>query len=558
MSSVNTRAFAATLLYFMLGDFLFAQRFDLLPDVQPSPFRVKATLLTSGLPVENEMVTEVFTQRVGPTDVAIIPNGTGDVIVSAYGGTAHRIDASGNRADDLFLDLRTTGSSPTASSTFDVGGAHGFTSIAFHPDFSDAESPGFGKFYTIESELIDSGAPDFVNSTQPGRHHDDAVYEYTLSDPLQPTCDLPCADSKREVLRVLQPGWHHNLADLLFDGDGNLFIASGDGSTSRTFAPFMSDNSQQLDTVFGNILRIDPLGTNGRNGQYGIPTTNPFVDNENALDEIYAYGFRNPYRLEIDDRTGEVYTTDTGELRIESAYRVVPGGNHGWNLKEGSFVYDKTTKVVAPDFDLDGSGVGDVTEEYGLVDPLFEYDRDFGEAIIGTTLNRDPRLAYLGESLVFADFTGRLYYGDLETGEEFEFQLTDDSAPLPFQIHSVNRSADGGIRVLGIQRTEDGFDGVIVGLEPCFGSALAGDFNRSGAVDFADFLILSGNFSEDDRDFVHGDANCDGTVGFEDFLALRENFGAAQSIAVPEPSSAQYWLLAICSLLIARRGLQCK
>ena len=391
-----------------------------------------------------------------------------------------------------------------------------------------------------------------MNSALTGRHHDDAVYEYTLSDPLLPTCDQACADSKREVLRVLQPGWHHNLADLLFDGDGNLFIASGDGSTSRTFAPFMSDNSQQLDTVFGNILRIDPLGTDGRNGQYGIPTTNPFVDDDNALDEIYAYGFRNPYRLEIDDQTGDLYATDTGELRIESAYRVVPGGNHGWNLKEGSFVYDKTTKEVTPDLDLDGSGVGDVSEAHGLIDPLFEYDRDFGIAIIGSALNRDPSLTYLGDALVFGDFTGRLYYGDLATGEEFEFQLTDDSDSLPFQIHSINTSADGGIRVLGIQQTPDGFDGVIVGLEPCYGSTITGDFDRSGVVDFEDFLILSENFSEDERDFAQGDANCDGSVRFEDFLTLSSHFGESQAVAVPEPTSFRYLLLAVCPLLMMR------
>ena len=312
---------------------LCAQRYDLLPDIQPSPFRVKASLLTSGIPVENEMVTEVFTQRVGPTDAAVIPNGSGDVIVTAYGGTAVRVNASGLRSNELFLDLRNP-NSPTFSENFDIGGAHGFTAFAFHPDFGKLNAPGFGKFYTIESELVNSGQPDFVDSTKSGRHHDDVVYEYTLAVPLVTFCDRVCADSKREVLRVLQPGWHHNLADLLFDSQGNLFISSADGSTSKQTPPFMSDNAQRLDTVFGNILRIDPLGRNSRNRKYGIPASNPFVGDINALEEIYAYGFRNPYRLDRDPVNGDLYTTDTGETRIESAYRVVPGGNHGWNDRQ--------------------------------------------------------------------------------------------------------------------------------------------------------------------------------------------------------------------------------
>ena len=527
---------------------LCAQRYDLLPDIQPSPIRVKASLLTSGLPVEDEMVTEVFTQRVGPTDVAVIPNGSGDAIVTTYGGTAVRVSASGLRANEMFLDLRNP-ASPTFSEAFDVGGAHGFTAFAFHPDFGNLYAPGFGKFYTIESELVDSGKADFVDSAQLGRHHDDVVYEYTLAVPLLSFCDQVCADSKREVLRVLQPGWHHNLADLLFDDQGNMFISSADGSTSKRTPPFMSDNAQRLDTVFGTILRIDPLGTNSSNGKYGIPTSNPFVGDASALEEIYAYGFRNPYRLDIDPITGDLYTTDTGETRIESAYRVVPGGNHGWNLKEGSFVYSRESKQVSPDHDFNGSGVGDLAEANQLVEPIFEYDRDFGIAIVGSALNRDPELSYLGDVLVFGDFSGRLYYGDLATGQEYEFQLTDDSDALPMQIHSINAAADGGIRILGIRQTEDDFDGIIVGLEPCYGDALLGDFDRNGNVGFADALTLLHNYSGIGKTFSHGDATCDGVVSFDDFLILARNYGRGFVVAVPEPSSPLGVLLAMLGLL---------
>lgn len=409
---------------------------------------------------------------------------------------------------------------------------------------------GYGKFYTIESEKADSGVPDFFHSTRLGKHHDDAVYEYTLPDVSDVACDVECASSKREVMRVLQPGWHHNLGDLEFSSDKLLFISSADGSTSQKTAPFMSDNAQTLDTIFGNILRIDPLGRNSPNGAYGIPATNPFVDDANGIREIYAYGFRNPYRLDFDVVSGELFTTDTGENAIESAYRVEVAGNHGWNLKEGSFLYDKTTKTLIPDLDLDNSGVGDVAEAHDLVEPIFEYDQDFGRAIIGTVRYRDAQVPFLQDSLVFGDFSGRLFYGDLESGDEFEFSLTEDSDRLPTMIHSVNHDAEGRLYVLGIQRNGDEFDGVIVKLEACYGSSMPGDFNASGRIDFEDFLILSRNYANEGG-YDEGDANCDGVIQFPDFLILSRGFTEARTESVPEPQC--HWMVYAMLFCVACR-----
>ena len=297
------------------------QEFDLLPDIQPAAFEVHATVLTNSLPVEQEQVTEVFTQRVGPIDLVSIPGPGDDILVATYGGFVYRMNpTTGNLQETPFLDVGTA-SSPTYNPNFEIGGAHGFSSIAFHPDYADPSTAGFGKFYTLEAEQLNSGTPDFVDSTQPGLHHDDVLYEYTMASLSDTHCNEECHSSKREVLRILQPGWHHNLGDLAFDTDGLLYVSSADGSTSRRTAPFMSDNSQTPSTIFGNILRIDPLGSNSQNGEYGIPASNPFVNDDSFLNEIWAWGFRNPFRISFDSETGDLYTTDTGELRIESAYR---------------------------------------------------------------------------------------------------------------------------------------------------------------------------------------------------------------------------------------------
>ena len=126
--------FAAVVLLASPASLVLAQQFDLLPDIQPSSFRVTARSFSNQLPVESEMVTEVFTQRVGPTDLAEIPNGTGDLVVTNYGGSAYRLRADGSNTGMPFLDLSST-DSPSFNDNFEVGGAHGFTSIAFHPDF---------------------------------------------------------------------------------------------------------------------------------------------------------------------------------------------------------------------------------------------------------------------------------------------------------------------------------------------------------------------------------------------------------------------------------------
>lgn len=110
---------SSTTIVLLISSCCIAQEFDLLPDVQPSPHAMRAVTFATGLPVESEMQTEVFTQRVGPTDLAVIPGST-QFVVSNYGGAAIRFDERGNRIG-TFLDLGNA-NSPTFSSSFDVGG----------------------------------------------------------------------------------------------------------------------------------------------------------------------------------------------------------------------------------------------------------------------------------------------------------------------------------------------------------------------------------------------------------------------------------------------------
>jgi len=90
----------------------------------------------------------------------------------------------------------------------------------------------------------------------------------------------------------------------------------------------------------GSIERIDVNGRNSANGQYGFPADNPFVARPGAVKEIFAFGFRNPFRMSFDSKRGDLYVGDVGQNDIEEVDRVVAGGNYGWNIKEGALFFD--------------------------------------------------------------------------------------------------------------------------------------------------------------------------------------------------------------------------
>ncbi|MCP4192436.1 MAG: hypothetical protein GY768_17620 [Planctomycetaceae bacterium] len=537
---------------------------DPIPSLPRGDVSIHLSSFTTGMPVQEEFITPVFTQRVGPTDLAEIPNGSGSLIVTNYGGVAFRLDQSGLVAPRAFLNLSSP-ESPSFNSAFEFGGAHGLTTIAFHPGFSDITSQGYRKFYTVEPETSGSGVPDFVQSVVAGDHHQEAIYEYTLESVESDHCTSACAASKRELLRVQQPGWHHNLADLLFDSEGLLYVASADGNVAGRTPPMMSDNSQLLTNIFGKILRIDPFGDNSGNGRYGIPAGNPFVNVEgDQLAEIYAYGLRNPYRIEFDRRTGQMYASETGEEQIESVERIVSGGNFGWNTKEGSYLYDRTTKIISVDNDSDGDGRGDFAQQHGLIDPVLEYDRDEGRAIVGALPYRGNSIPNLQGQIIFADFSGGLFHGDPGSGQTYRMLLDESEASLPFNIHSVNQDSSGNAYLLGIARQDNNFDGVVVRLHAT--PTTSGDFNGNGKLDAADIDLLSaavregsqanlfdlskdGKLDETDRliwlgdlkKTILGDSNLDGRWNSTDFVVAFQ-FGQYQdSISQNSNWSAGDW-----------------
>jgi glucose/arabinose dehydrogenase len=190
-------------------------------------------------------------------------------------------------------------------------------------------------------------------------------------------------DVGRDVLVVDQPYTNHNGGQLAFGPDGFLYIGLGDGGSAGD----PQDNAQNLGSLLGKILRIQPRASGGQ--PYSIPSGNPFVDDPSARPEVWAYGLRNPWRFSFDRLNGDVWIGDVGQSAVEEVDRQ-PGSsdggeNYGWDGYEG------TTEFEAP-----------LPE--GAVDPVYEYGRNLGASVIGGVVYRGSEIPELQGAYIFGDY----------------------------------------------------------------------------------------------------------------------------------------------------------
>lgn len=190
------------------------------------------------------------------------------------------------------------------------------------------------------------------------------------------------AGSARDVLLIDQPFSNHNGGHLAFGSDGFLYVGLGDGGSAGD----PMDNAQNLESLLGKILRIDPRPTGGT--PYGIPTNNPFVGQEGARPEVWAYGLRNPWRFSFDREDGDLWIADAGQEQREEIDRQTTstgGQNYGWDGYEGTLVHEEPL----PD---------DVEE------PVYEYGGEPASAVIGGYVYRGSQIPALQGAYVFGDF----------------------------------------------------------------------------------------------------------------------------------------------------------
>ncbi len=247
----------------------------------------------------------------------------------------------------------------------------GLLGFAMHPNYK--ENGEFFLFYTT-SDAEHTSVVSRFRASKDDPNKADPTYE-------------------EELIRIPQPFWNHNGGTLAFGPDGYLYIALGDGGKGGD--PLK--NGQNLSTLNGSILRLDVDNKDdGKN--YAIPASNPFVKSKGAKAEIYAYGFRNVWRLSFDRVTGTFYAADVGQKLWEEINIVKRGGNYGWNLREGNhpYVTENGEKGSGPRPDL--------------IDPIFEYDHETGKSITGGVVYRGSAAPQLNGMYVYADYvSGRIW-----------------------------------------------------------------------------------------------------------------------------------------------------
>ena len=354
-----------------------------------------------------------------------VPDGTRRQYVPDLNGPLYLLDRGRER---LYLDMKAE--FPHFFSGRGLGSGFGF--VTFHPDFEDN-----GLFYTVHTEKWDAmgSTPTTYPSQTPLFSHS-VITEWTARNPDANRF----SGTHREVLRLGFASQIHAIQQIDFnptakprDGDyGLLYVAAGDGGIGLN-----TDIPQAMDNPFGKILRIDPSGSNGPGGAYGIPSSNPFVGDTGALGEIYAVGMRDPHRFSWDaGGQHRMYLGHIGQHAIEAVYEVRAGDNFGWSPREGRFVYDN-----ADECNLYSLPEND--DEFGYVYPVAAFDHDpppgwscsadSGHGMSGGLVYRGDLPALRGK-YVFGDLVdGRVFWTQAaqmkqETGREaalHEMQLFD-------------------------------------------------------------------------------------------------------------------------------------
>ena len=333
--------------------------------------------------------------------------GTKRLFVNDMRGPLYTVSYDG-KAVALYVDIN--------DSTWGVdvqsrGSERGFQSFAFHPQFGQAGTVGYGKFYTWTDSRNNKDSADFRPGGGGNTHHT-VLFEWTAKNADAPTYD---GERPREMVRFEQPYSNHNGGMAAFNplatagsaDFGLLYLGIADGGSGGD--PLNS--AQNLANGFGKIFRIDPLGRNSANGKYGVPASNPFADGNtpSALLEIYAYGVRNPQRFAWDPVNGNMFFSDIGQNVVEKVSLVTAGANLGWNVWEASFKYTRQG--------VDTTGPrGDPKVTYPLVefmhaDSLFQS----GVAITGLHVYRGNEIPQLSNKVLFADLpSGEIFYFDAD------------------------------------------------------------------------------------------------------------------------------------------------
>lgn len=407
--------------------------------------------LPSDLPL-GDVHVELQTLATGflsPIGAVSAPGENGFIYVVEQGGIVSRVNlANGQKTNFLDFSDELVSNYGQINGGFDERGLLGF---AFHPNFNENNRvftyiskdflPDTAHFSTVKAD----------ETLEPSGRHLSVVSEWQLNRQTNDAVET-------ELLIVDQPQFNHNAGTLAFGPDGYLYISFGDGGGADDAGAGhgVTGNGSDNTNPLGAVLRIDVNDPSPANGRYGIPSQNPFVGTA-GLDEIVAYGLRNPFRFSFEELGGNnfnLYLGDVGQNEIEEIDRISSsslGGNYGWNSKEGSFFFYSNngmsfiSNTPPPGFD-----------QSTVIDPIAEYDHDEGLSVIGGHVYTGDAIVALADRYVFADYgrnfmqpSGRLFY--LNAQEEIAEFNTEN--PIEMYITAVAKDNQNELYIVGSEST---------------------------------------------------------------------------------------------------------
>ena len=322
------------------------------------------------------------------------PAGDPRLFIVEKGGTI-RIVQNGALLPTPFLDF---------SAKVSTGGEQGLLGLAFDPQYAST-----GRFVVHYTDLAGDTRVSLLRVS----------LDPNVADPAS---ELP-------ILAVDQPFTNHNGGQVLFGPDGYLYVMLGDGGSAGD----PGDSGQSLADLLGSILRIQPL----EGGGYAVPPDNPFVGMPNVRPEIWSYGLRNPWRVDLDPVTGDLYVADVGQGKWEevsvstAAAGAGRGVNFGWRIMEGPECFNPSP-----------------CDQSGLELPVVSYDHGQGCSITGGFVYRGSAIPAL---------QGHYFYSDFCAGFVRSFRLQDGAAVDQFRwptlapgpnIPGFGRDAAGELYIL--------------------------------------------------------------------------------------------------------------
>jgi glucose/arabinose dehydrogenase len=303
----------------------------------------------------------------------------------------------GSSTPTTFLDIHTK---------VVAGGEQGLLGLAFHPQYA-----GNGRFFVYYTRTGDGTI---------------VIAEYHVSN------NRDVADpTETVILTIPHPtNTNHNGGMMAFGSDGYLYIGVGDGGAGND----PPNNAQNINMLLGKILRIDIDPPAGSGVPYLSPPTNPFFGATPGLDEIFAYGMRNPWRFSFDRTTHQQWVGDVGQsAREEVDTPIVSGGNYGWRVFEGTLCTNNDPALCS--------------SPQNYIFPIFDYDHTLGRcSITGGYVYRGSQGALP---------TGTYVYGDYCSGEIFGWNGSSQSVLLDtaLNISSFGEDEAGELYVVGLGGT---------------------------------------------------------------------------------------------------------